>query len=148
MAWGFPGGSAGDKTRGLDSWVGKISWRRAWQPTPVFLPGESPWTEPGGLRVHRVAKSQTQLKWLSTHDLAWILVPKPGIKPGPLAVKARAHQEIPQDWTTREFHRTQVLITKRLWTTLKTSGITHARYPDFHRGVDWPVLFRVANPLL
>ena len=33
------------------SWVGKISWRRAWQPTPVFLPGESPWTEdPGGLQ--------------------------------------------------------------------------------------------------
>ena len=24
-----------------DSWVGKIPWRRAWQPTPVFLPGES-----------------------------------------------------------------------------------------------------------
>ena len=22
-------------------WVGKASWRRAWQPTPVFLPGES-----------------------------------------------------------------------------------------------------------
>ena len=22
-------------------WVGKISWRRKWQPTPVFLPGES-----------------------------------------------------------------------------------------------------------
>ena len=26
-------------------------WRRAWQPTPVFLPGESPWTEEtGGLQ--------------------------------------------------------------------------------------------------
>ena len=25
----------------FDLWVGKISWRRAWQPTPVFLPGES-----------------------------------------------------------------------------------------------------------
>ena len=25
----------------FDSWVGKIPWRRAWQPTPVFLPGES-----------------------------------------------------------------------------------------------------------
>ena len=25
--------------------MGKISWRRAWQPTPAFLPGESPWTE-------------------------------------------------------------------------------------------------------
>ena len=33
------------------SWVGEIPWRRAWQPTPVFLSGESPWTEePGGLQ--------------------------------------------------------------------------------------------------
>ena len=23
-----------------DPWVGKISWKRKWQPTPVFLPGE------------------------------------------------------------------------------------------------------------
>ena len=37
---------------GLEPWVGKIPWRRrAWQPTPVFLPGEAPWTEePGGLQ--------------------------------------------------------------------------------------------------
>ena len=26
---------------GFDPWVRKIPWRRAWQPTPVFLPGES-----------------------------------------------------------------------------------------------------------
>ena len=26
---------------GFSLWVGKIPWRRAWQPTPVFLPGES-----------------------------------------------------------------------------------------------------------
>ena len=26
---------------GFDPWVGKIPWRRAWQPTPVFLPGKS-----------------------------------------------------------------------------------------------------------
>ena len=26
---------------GLDPWVGKIPWRKEWQPTPVFLPGES-----------------------------------------------------------------------------------------------------------
>ena len=25
---------------GFNSWVGKIPWRREWQPTPVFLPGE------------------------------------------------------------------------------------------------------------
>ena len=29
------------KRLGFDPWVGKIPWRRAWQPTPVFLPGES-----------------------------------------------------------------------------------------------------------
>ena len=25
----------------FDPWLGKILWRRAWQPTPVFLPGKS-----------------------------------------------------------------------------------------------------------
>ena len=29
------------KRRGFNPWVGKMPWRRAWQPTPVFLPGES-----------------------------------------------------------------------------------------------------------
>ena len=27
--------------RGFDPWVGKMPWRREWQPTPVFLPRES-----------------------------------------------------------------------------------------------------------
>ena len=28
-----------------------VFWRRAWQPTPMFFPGESPWTEkPEGLQ--------------------------------------------------------------------------------------------------
>ena len=35
-----PPASAGD----TETWVGKIPLRGAWQPTPVFLPGESPWT--------------------------------------------------------------------------------------------------------
>ena len=35
----------------FDPWVREIPWRRAWPPTPVFLPGESPWAEePGGLQ--------------------------------------------------------------------------------------------------
>ena len=25
----------------ISPWVGKVLWRRAWQPTPVLLPGES-----------------------------------------------------------------------------------------------------------
>ena len=28
------------KRWGFGAWVGKIPWRRAWQPTPVFLPGD------------------------------------------------------------------------------------------------------------
>ena len=45
----FPGGPSKEpacqcrrrERRGFDPWVGKIPWRREWQPTPVFLPGES-----------------------------------------------------------------------------------------------------------
>ena len=29
------------RSHGFDPWVGKISWKRKWQPTPVFLPGKS-----------------------------------------------------------------------------------------------------------
>ena len=29
------------RRNGFDPWFGKIPWRRKWQPTPVFLPGES-----------------------------------------------------------------------------------------------------------
>ena len=34
-------GSLKCRRPGFDSWVGKIPWRRKWQPTPVFLPGIS-----------------------------------------------------------------------------------------------------------
>ena len=46
---GFPDGASGKesacqcgrhKRHGFDSRVGKISWRRAWKSTPVFVPGE------------------------------------------------------------------------------------------------------------
>ena len=58
--WGFPGGSAGKESAcnarvclqyrrpEFNPRVTKIPWRREWQPTPVFLPGES--GEPGGLQ--------------------------------------------------------------------------------------------------
>ena len=46
---------------GFHPWVGKLPWRKAWQPIPVFLPGASPRTkEPDRhATVHGVAKSQT-----------------------------------------------------------------------------------------
>ena len=36
-----PANAGRHKRRGFDPWVGRILWRRAWQPTPLFLPGES-----------------------------------------------------------------------------------------------------------
>ena len=48
----FPGGSDGKESScnagNLGSIPAKIPWRRAGQPTPVFLPRESPWTEEPG----------------------------------------------------------------------------------------------------
>ena len=50
----------------FNPWVRKILWRREWQPTPVFLPGESPWTkEPGGLQSMGLQEMDTT-KQLST----------------------------------------------------------------------------------
>ena len=58
---GFPGVASGKETacqrrrherREFNLWVGKIPWRRAWHPIPVFFPGESPWTvEPDRLQT-------------------------------------------------------------------------------------------------
>ena len=59
-------------------WVGKIPWRRAWQPTPVFLPGEFSWTEePGGLkswtRLSNWAHWANNTKCLSNDSLAQVI---------------------------------------------------------------------------
>ena len=78
-----PPANAGDEsdTGWFDAWGGKISWRRAWQPTPIFLPGEShgqrslvgysPW----GLR-----ESGTTIEtehWCSLHTASIIVLPFP-----------------------------------------------------------------------
>ena len=57
----LPASAGKPKRRRFDPWVGKIPWRRAQQPTPVFLPGES-----HGQRcltmVHRFTERWTQPK--------------------------------------------------------------------------------------
>ena len=73
VTWDFPGGSAVKNPPAMqecrrhrfDPWARRIPWRRAWQPTPVFL--ENP-VDKGAWQptVRGVAKSQTRLKQLST----------------------------------------------------------------------------------
>ena len=44
-----PPAKAGDvRNVGSIPGPGRFPWRSTWQPTPVFLPGESPWTEETG----------------------------------------------------------------------------------------------------
>ena len=43
-----------------------MHWRRKWQPTPVFLLGESRGQRQPWAAVYGVTQSQTQLKWISS----------------------------------------------------------------------------------
>ena len=60
----------------FDLWIGKISWRKAWQPTPVFLPEESLDRGAWQAAVHRVhteldmteAAKQQQPMWETQLD--------------------------------------------------------------------------------
>ena len=81
MHLGFPPGASGKEStcqcssHGFDSWVRKIPWRRAWQPTPVFSPGEPHGQRSLEATVQRVAKSRTRLKRLRTAQHIYIYMP-------------------------------------------------------------------------
>ena len=53
--------------QGFDPWMGKIHWRRAWQSTPVFLPGESC----GQRSLMDFATTGLQRVRHNWNDLAW-----------------------------------------------------------------------------
>ena len=79
-----PGGASGKKKKTRlpmqetqETWVQSLGWRRAWPPTPVFLPGESHGSSSHGgawrATVHRVTQSRTQLKGLSRNACTFSL---------------------------------------------------------------------------
>ena len=82
--------NAGDtKRRGFDSWVGKVSWRRKWQPTPVFLPGKFHGQRgvagysPRGLRVrHDRVPEYTNASYYATSSSEKAMAPTPVLLPG------------------------------------------------------------------
>ena len=55
----------------FDSWVGKIPWRRTWQPTPIFLMGNPMDGGAWQAKVHGVTKSRTWLSNYITTITAW-----------------------------------------------------------------------------
>ena len=76
---GFPGGREIKKSAcqcrrckcGFCPWVGKIPWRRKWQPCPLFLPGESPWTEEPG-RLQSMGSQRVRHDWAHTSTINMI----------------------------------------------------------------------------
>ena len=119
---GFPGGASGKepacqcrrlKTHGFDPWVGKIPWRRKWQPTAVFLL-ENP-MDRGAWQptVHRIAKSRTWLQRLSaardvsTHEwgrvAGWIYTRR-GCS-GLLNLEGERSEFYRKGWTNRRKHQ-------------------------------------------
>ena len=76
--FGFPRGKESTCQRrkwGFNSWVGKIPWSRKWQPTPVFLPGESPWTEEPG-RLQSMGSQIVEHDWVTenTHTYKYMYI--------------------------------------------------------------------------
>ena len=77
LAWKIPWAEEPDRLKSMGSlgvghdWVTSLSlftfmhWRRKWQPTPVFLPGESQGRGTRWAPIYGVAQSQTRLKWLN-----------------------------------------------------------------------------------
>ena len=59
--------------RGFDPWVGKVPWRRKWQPTPVFSPGE--WHGQKSLQSMGFQESDHKWSdWACTHTwFCWAL---------------------------------------------------------------------------
>ena len=78
LAWKIPWTEEPDRLQSMGllgvghDWATSLSlftfvhWRRKWQPTPVFLPGESQGREAWLAAVYGVAQSRTRLKWRSS----------------------------------------------------------------------------------
>ena len=84
QCWGFPGGTDGKepachcrrcKRHGFDSSVRNIPWRRAWQPTPVFLPGEShgQWSLVDHSPQGRTELDTTEVTQHAQYSTGWLL---------------------------------------------------------------------------
>ena len=89
--------NAGDMRCELDPWVRKIPWRRAWQPTPLLLPGESYGQQSLRATAHRVAESSIGLKQLENMNTCMHSVP---ITFRPFLVRVRLQEPSGRDRMT------------------------------------------------
>ena len=85
-----PGGASGkestcqcrrSKSNRFDPRVGKIPWRRKWQPTPVFLPGKSHPLSMGFQRVVMTEHTHTNFRSQAQEGSSHSRVPQPCATP-------------------------------------------------------------------
>ena len=100
----------------FDPWVGKTPWRRKWQPTPVFLPGESHGRRSQELQSE-VAKGQT---WLSMHEHIEI------------NYTLKVWIQLPIKWSCVSLRALEVcaVVFAQLCPTLLLHGLQHTRLPS------------------
>ena len=105
---------------GFNLWVGKIPWRRNWQPTPVLLPGEvhgerslagySSWDckelDTTEILSHMHMGSKWFWKWLMLWRGSWSETVKRLEKTTP-ASDCRAHMPSHEDWLDSEHAQSQ-----------------------------------------
>ena len=99
---GFPAGALGKepacqcrryKRRRFNRWIGKIPLEEGMATTPVFLPGESPWTEePGG--IQSMGSQRVRQDWVTKHSTAH----RPQTKMFLDAVKCLSEGKITSGW--------------------------------------------------
>ena len=74
---GFPGGSRVKNLPAMQkTWVRSLGWKdpleEKWGPTPVFLPGESPWAEEPG-ELNSVGSQRVRYGWATKHKIVNII---------------------------------------------------------------------------
>ena len=82
---GLTGGTSGKepayqcrrhKIHSFNPWVRKIPWKKKWQATPLFFPGEFPWTEEPG-RLQSIGSQRVGHDWSKMWELdceeSWML---------------------------------------------------------------------------
>ena len=87
-----------------------MHWRRKWQPTPVFLPGESQGREAWWAAVYGVAQSRTRLRRLSSSSSSSLLAPPSGQQSQFSSVQSLSHVRLfSTPWTAA--HQASLSIT-------------------------------------
>ena len=112
---------------GFNSWIGKIPWRRAWQPTPVFLPGKfhgqrslEGYSPQGCTESDRTEATEQQQQQASVSSVKWL----------------RSVQLFSTPWTAA--HQASLSITNS-WSLLKLMSIESVM-PSNHLILSRPLL--------